>query len=67
MRTDISHLPARKRAGFVRNGQIARLQPVDAVVAEGTGVQSQLVRVLRSVGVQPMLLSLYDGPAHWAS
>lgn len=56
-----------KRAGFVRNGQIARLQPADAVVAEGTGVQSQLVRVLRSVGVQPVLLSLYGGSADWAS
>jgi hypothetical protein len=56
-----------KRAGFVRNGQIARLQPADAVVAEGTGVQSQLVRVLRSVGVQPVLLSLYGGPAAWAN
>ncbi|MGN7931794.1 SLOG family protein [Sphingopyxis sp. 22461] len=55
-----------KRAGFVRNGQIARLQPVDAVVAEGTGVQSQLVRVLRSVGIQPVLLSLYGGLEDWA-
>ena len=56
-----------KRAGFIRNGQIARLQPADAIVAEGTGVQSQLVRVLRSVGVQPALLSLYGGPADWAN
>ena len=44
------------RAGFVRNDQIARLQPVDAVVAEGTGVQSQLVRVLRAAGIDPVLL-----------
>jgi hypothetical protein len=54
------------RAGFVRNDQIARLQPVDGIVAEGSGVQSQLVRVLRSVGVKPVLLSLYGGPADWA-
>lgn len=54
------------RAGFVRNDQIARLQPVDGIVAEGSGIQSQLVRVLRAVGVKPVLLSLYGGPAHWA-
>ncbi len=54
------------RAGFVRNDQIARLQPIDGIVAEGTGVQSQLCRVLRSVGVEPVLLSLYGGPTNWA-
>jgi hypothetical protein len=54
------------RAAFVRNDQIARLQPVDAVVAEGSGVQSALVRVLRSGGVEPVLLSRYGGPADWA-
>ncbi len=55
------------RAGFVRNDQIARLRPVEAIVAEGSGVQAQLVRVMRSIGVAPVLLSLYGGPAHWAS
>ncbi|AMK23280.1 MULTISPECIES: SLOG family protein [Sphingomonadaceae] len=55
-----------KRAGFVRNDQIARLQPADAIVAEGTGVQAQLVRVLRSIGIAPTLLTLYGGPADWA-
>ncbi|WP_454883049.1 SLOG family protein [Sphingomonas oryzagri] len=55
------------RAGFVRNDQIARLQPVDGIVAEGSGIQAQLVRVLRSVGVQPLLLSLYGGAADWAA
>lgn len=54
------------RAGFVRNDQIARLQPVDAVVAEGSGVQSQLVRVLRAGGIEPVLLSFYEGPRDWA-
>ncbi|HEX7930995.1 MAG TPA: DUF2493 domain-containing protein [Sphingomicrobium sp.] len=55
-----------KRAGFVRNDQIARLQPADGIVAEGSGVQAQLVRVLRSTGIEPTLISLYGGPAHWA-
>ena len=50
------------RAGFVRNDQIARLQPVGAVVAEGTGVQAQLVRVLRAAGVDPVLLPHHDMP-----
>ncbi|WP_352000150.1 DUF2493 domain-containing protein (plasmid) [Sphingobium sp. SJ10-10] len=53
------------RAGFVRNDQIARLRPVEAVIAEGSGVQAQLVRVMRSIGVDPILLTLYGGPAHW--
>jgi hypothetical protein len=32
------------------------------VVAEGTGVQAQLVRVLRAAGVEPVLLPHHDMP-----
>jgi len=40
-----------KRAGFVRNETLLALDPVEAVVCEGTGIQSHLARLLRAKGV----------------
>lgn len=40
-----------KRAGFVRNEQLVRLQPVEAIVCEGSGLQSHLARALRAARV----------------
>lgn len=40
-----------KRAGFARNEQLLALRPVEAVVCEGSGLQSHLARLVRSEGV----------------
>ncbi len=40
-----------KRAGFARNEAMMRLKPVEAVVCEGSGLQSHLARLVRSGGV----------------
>lgn len=40
-----------QRAGFVRNESLMRLKPVEAIVCEGSGLQSHLARLLRNAGV----------------
>ncbi len=40
-----------KRAGFARNEAMMRLHPVEAVVCEGSGLQSHLARLVRDGGV----------------
>lgn len=47
-----------KRAGFVRNEQLLRLKPVEAMVCEGSGLQSHLARKLRAAGVPSHFLTL---------
>jgi len=37
-----------KRAGFARNEQLLALRPVEAVVCEGSGLQSHLARMVRA-------------------
>ena len=39
------------RAGFVRNERITSLNPVEAIVCEGSGVQLDFARKLRNAGV----------------
>ena len=39
------------RAAFVRNDRIVNLRPVEAVVCEGSGIQSNFAQKLRSAGV----------------
>ncbi|MET3438058.1 DUF2493 domain-containing protein [Sphingomonas sp. 1185] len=39
------------RAGFARNEQMVKLQPVEAVVCEGSGLQSHLARLVRAARV----------------
>lgn len=46
------------RAGFARNEQLLRLQPVEAVVCEGSGLQSHLARALKSARVPSHFLTL---------
>ncbi|MCP5400458.1 MAG: DUF2493 domain-containing protein [Sphingomonas sp.] len=40
-----------QRAGFARNEQLLALRPVEAVVCEGSGLQSHLARMVRAEGV----------------
>jgi hypothetical protein len=40
-----------KRAGFVRNDQLAGLRPVEAIVCEGSGIQANLLDSLKKAGV----------------
>lgn len=47
-----------KRAGFVRNEQMLKLKPVEAMVCEGSGLQSHLARSLRAAGVPSHFLTL---------
>ncbi len=47
-----------KRAGFVRNDQLLKLEPVEAVVCEGSGLQSHLARGLRAARVPSHFLTL---------
>ncbi|MDB5581541.1 MAG: hypothetical protein JWR80_6717 [Bradyrhizobium sp.] len=46
------------RAGFLRNEQLVKLQPVEAMVCEGSGLQAHLARALRAVGVPSHFLTL---------
>ena len=48
------------RAGFARNAQLIKLQPVEAVVCEGSGLQSHLARAVRAAGI-PAHFFRYDG------
>lgn len=59
--TVIAFTPDRRygnRAGFLRNEQLVRLQPVEAIVCEGSGLQSHLARALRAAGVPSHFLTL---------
>lgn len=47
-----------KRAGFVRNEQLLKLRPVEALVCEGSGLQSHLARAVRTAGVPATFLTL---------
>jgi len=50
------------RAGFVRNEQLARLAPVEAIVCQGSGLQSNLLQVLKDARV-PTHAFRIDGQA----
>lgn len=47
-----------KRAGFARNEAMMRLKPVEALVCEGSGLQSHLARLVRTAGVPARFLTL---------
>lgn len=47
-----------KRAGFVRNEAMMRLKPIEALVCEGSGLQSHLARLVRAAGVPARFLTL---------
>lgn len=49
-----------KRAGFARNEQLLALRPVEAVVCEGSGLQSHLAREVRGKGVPAHFFALKD-------
>jgi len=49
-----------QRAGFVRNEQLLALCPVEAVVCEGSGLQSHLARMVRAKGVPAHFFRLAD-------
>ncbi len=51
-----------KRAGFVRNEQLAKLQPVEAIVCQGSGLQSNLLQVLKDARI-PTHAFRIDGQA----
>lgn len=40
-----------QRAGFMRNESLMRLKPVEAIVCEGSGLQSHLARLVRDAAV----------------
>lgn len=59
----IYFMPDRKlgnRAPFVRNENIVKLRPVEAIVCEGSGIQSNLAQRLRSAGVPIHIRRLGD-------
>ncbi|WP_447953972.1 DUF2493 domain-containing protein [Sphingopyxis chilensis] len=47
-----------KRAGFARNEQLMALRPVEAIVCEGSGLQSHLAREVRAKGVPAHFFAL---------
>lgn len=47
-----------QRAGFARNEALMRLQPVEALVCEGSGLQAHLARLVRAAGVPAHLLAI---------
>ena len=49
-----------QRAGFARNEQLLALRPVEAVVCEGSGLQSHLARMVRAQGVPAHFFRLAD-------
>lgn len=51
-----------KRAGFVRNKQLAELRPVEAIVCQGSGLQSNLLQTLKDARV-PTHAFRIDGQA----
>jgi hypothetical protein len=48
------------RAGFVRNEQMLALKPVEALVCEGSGLQSHLARLVRAADVPAYFFRLAD-------
>ena len=50
------------QGGFLRNDRIASLRPVEAIVCEGSGVQIDFARKLRTAGV-PLHVFRKDGQA----
>jgi hypothetical protein len=62
----IAFIPDRKHgksAGFKRNDRMIDLQPVEALVCEGTGIQSHLAQRLRANGVPLHIRRLTDQQA----
>jgi hypothetical protein len=49
-----------KRAGFARNEQLLNLRPVEAVVCEGSGLQSHLAREVRARRIPAHFFALKD-------
>jgi hypothetical protein len=49
-----------KRAGFARNEQLIALRPVEAVVCEGSGLQSHLARLVRAGAVPAKFFRIAD-------
>lgn len=49
-----------KRAGFVRNEQMVGLRPVEALVCEGSGLQSHLARLVKDKRVPARYVTLAD-------
>jgi hypothetical protein len=47
-----------KQAGFHRNEQLLGLRPVEAVVAQGSGLQSHLARGVRAKGIPAHFITL---------
>lgn len=47
-----------QRAGFARNEALLRLKPVEAIVCEGSGIQSHLARMVRAAGVPAHFFTL---------
>lgn len=48
------------RAGFARNEQLIGLRPVEAVVCEGSGLQSHLAREVRKHGIPAHFFAMAD-------
>lgn len=48
------------RAGFARNETMMRLEPVEAMVCEGSGLQSHLARLVREAGVPAHFFAVRD-------
>jgi len=49
-----------RRAGFARNEAMVRLNPAEAIVCEGNGLQSHLARLVRSAGIPAQFLRAAD-------
>lgn len=49
-----------KRAPFLRNESIIKLSPVEAIIAEGSGIQANLAQRLRQAGVPTHIRRLAD-------
>lgn len=49
-----------RRAGFARNEQLVGLNPVEAVVCEGSGLQSHLAREVRKHGIPAHFITIAD-------
>ena len=47
-----------QRAGFARNEALLRLKPAEAIVCEGSGLQSHLARLVRAAGVPAHFFTL---------
>ena len=52
-----------KRAPFLRNEKLVQLKPVEAIIAEGSGIQANLAQRLREAGVPLHIRRLSDQAA----